>query len=72
MIKISILLIFNLIIFFSLLMIQLGDERPTEFVAVSTLIHVILHAGLAQSCRIHISKSEGKPSPWEEGTRQGG
>ena len=26
--------------------------------------HVILHAGLARSCRIYISKSEGKPSSW--------
>ena len=26
--------------------------------------HVILHAGLARNCRIYISKSEGKPSPW--------
>ena len=25
--------------------------------------HVILHAGLARSCRIHISKSKEKPSP---------
>jgi len=24
---------------------------------------VILHAGLARSCRIHISKIKGKPSP---------
>ena len=30
---------------------------------LSTHPHVILHAGLARSCRIHISKSEGKPSP---------
>ena len=34
-------------------MIQRGEERPTEFVAVSTLPHVILHEGLARSCRIH-------------------
>ena len=34
-------------------MIQRGEERPTEFVAVSALPHVILHAGLARSCRIH-------------------
>ncbi len=26
--------------------------------------HAILHAGLARNCRIYISKSEGKPSPW--------
>ena len=26
--------------------------------------HVILHVGLARSCRIFISKSEGKPSSW--------
>ena len=34
---------------------------------LSTLPHVILHEGLARSCRIHISKSEGKPTPWGEG-----
>ena len=28
-------------------------KRPKEFVAVSTLTHIILHAGLARSCRIH-------------------
>ena len=27
-------------------MIQCGEERPKEFVAVSTLTHVILHEGL--------------------------
>ena len=54
-------------------MIQRGEERPTEFVAVSTLPHVILHEGLARSCRIHISKlCEEQPSPWGEGARQGG
>ena len=26
--------------------------------------HVILHVRLARNCRIYISKSEGKPSPW--------
>ena len=53
-------------------MIQRGEERPTEFVAISTLTHVILHAGLARSCRIHISKSEEKLSPWGEGALKGG
>ena len=31
---------------------------------------VILHAGLARSCRIHISKSGGKPSPSGEDAHQ--
>ena len=53
-------------------MIQRGEERPTEFVAVLALPHVILHAGLAQSCRIHISKSEEKPSNQGEGALLGG
>ena len=39
---------------------------------LSTLPYVILHEGLARSCRIHISKSEEKPSPWGEGAHQGG
>ena len=53
-------------------MIQGGEEIPTEFVAVSTLTHVILHAGLARSCRIHISKSEEKTSNQGEGALLGG
>jgi len=42
-------------------MIQRGEERPTEFVAVSTLPHVILHAGLARSCRIHCFNLSSNP-----------
>ena len=34
--------------------------------------HVILHAGLAWSCRIHILKSEEKPSPMGRVASQGG
>jgi len=34
--------------------------------------HVILHVGLALSCRIYISKSEGKPSPMGRVASQGG
>ena len=31
-------------------------KEPIGFVAFSTLTHVILHAGLARSCRIHYFK----------------
>ena len=50
------------------------DTNLNEWVSISLLTshfyiilpphsQVILHAGLARSCRIHISKSKGKPSP---------
>ena len=39
---------------------------------LSTHPHVILHEGLAWSCRIHISKSEEKSSPLGEGALKGG
>ena len=50
------------------------DASFNELVSSSILSphsQVILHEGFTRSCRIHISKSEEKPSPWGEGTLGG-
>ena len=50
-----------------------GAAHFNELVFCSNLTphpQVILHAGLARSCRIHCSISEGKPSPSGEDAHQ--
>ena len=42
-------------------MIQRGEERPKEFVAVSNLTHVILQEGLVRELQNPLYQNEGKP-----------
>ena len=47
-------------------MIQRGEERPTEFVAVSTLPHVILPEGLHEVAEFTFQNAKDKLLPGEK------